>query len=98
MDKRRFLTVAGIAAATPMRSEAAAPAATGPTLLTVSGAIGKGTRGALDPALDRGGRRDGGRGGRQRRGGRSRLIDGGGRTADGGPRGLGAILGVRRSR
>ena len=52
MDKRRFLPVAGIAAVAPIRSEAAAPAATGPTLLTVSGAIGKGNRGALDPALD----------------------------------------------
>jgi hypothetical protein len=52
MDKRRFLTVAGIAAALPMRSEAAAPATTGPTLLTVSGAIGKSNRTALDPALD----------------------------------------------
>jgi hypothetical protein len=52
MDKRRFLTVAGISAALPLRSEAAAPASTGPTLLTVSGAIGKSNRAALDPALD----------------------------------------------
>jgi hypothetical protein len=52
MDKRRFLTLAGVAAALPLRSEAAAPASTGPTLLTVSGAIGKSNRAALDPALD----------------------------------------------
>jgi hypothetical protein len=52
MDKRRFLAVAGIAAAMPMRSQAAPPASSGPTLLTVSGAIGKSNRGALDPALD----------------------------------------------
>ena len=52
MDKRRFLAVAGIAAALPLRSEAAAPASIGPTLLTVSGAVGKSNRGALDPALD----------------------------------------------
>ena len=52
MDKRRFLTVAGIAAALPTHSQAAAPASAGSTLLTVSGAIGKDNRGALDPALD----------------------------------------------
>jgi hypothetical protein len=39
-------------AALPSRSDAAAPSSDGPTLLTVSGAIGKSNRGALDPSLD----------------------------------------------
>lgn len=54
MDKRSFLAVAGLAAATlPASRAVAAPQATrGPGLLTVSGAIGKGNRGPLDPALD----------------------------------------------
>ena len=52
MDKRRFLTTAALAAgATPLLSQAAA-GARGPTLLTVTGAIGHGNRGPLDSALD----------------------------------------------
>ncbi len=53
MDKRRFLAATGLAGLLPAsRSSAAPPASSGPTLLTVSGAIGKSNRGALDPALD----------------------------------------------
>ena len=53
MHKRRFLAVAGLAGLLPAsRSSASPPASSGPTLLTVSGAIGKSNRGALDPALD----------------------------------------------
>ena len=53
MKKRQFLgTVAagGLAAALP--AGAAAPAATGPALLTVTGAIGKPNRGKFDPVRD----------------------------------------------
>jgi hypothetical protein len=52
MQKRQFLAAAGLVAALPSRSDAAAPSPAGPTLLTVSGAIGKSNRGALDPSLD----------------------------------------------
>ena len=60
MEKRRFLAaaIAAAAAAASLRppvAEAAARArgaAPGPTLLTVSGAIGAGNRGPFDPALD----------------------------------------------
>jgi len=53
VNKRRFLAVTGLAGLLPAsRSDAAPPAPAGPTLLTVSGAIGKTNRGALDPALD----------------------------------------------
>src|SRR2546425_6424974 len=53
MNKRRLLTITGLAGLLPMsRSNAAPPASSGPTLLIVSGAIGKSNRGALDPALD----------------------------------------------
>ncbi|RXZ33828.1 molybdopterin-dependent oxidoreductase [Oxalobacteraceae bacterium CAVE-383] len=54
MRKRNFLfTALGIAAAPVLaNSKPAAHKAAGPTLLTVSGAIGRGNRGALDPALD----------------------------------------------
>ena len=53
MDKRRFLAATGLAGLLPAsRSSAAPPASNGPTLLTVSGAIAKSNRGALDPALD----------------------------------------------
>ena len=53
MDKRRFL-IAGAAALLARPSLAAGPAnaRTGPALLTVAGAIGRGNRGPLDPALD----------------------------------------------
>ena len=53
MQKRHFLTVAGLAGLLPaMRSGAASATVVGPTLLTVSGAIDKGNRGPFDPALD----------------------------------------------
>jgi hypothetical protein len=59
VQKRRFLaaTVVGAwAGAVRMREAVAAPAAakaaSGPTLLTVSGAIGAGNRGAFDPVVD----------------------------------------------
>ncbi|GIZ51857.1 molybdopterin-dependent oxidoreductase [Noviherbaspirillum aridicola] len=50
MNKREFLAAA-LAAGLPATATAARAAA-GPVLLTVSGAIGAGNRGALDPALD----------------------------------------------
>lgn len=63
MNKRHFLNssllgamgaVAGAAALPGLAHAQHAPkSATGPILLTVSGAIGAGNRGALDPALDR---------------------------------------------
>ena len=53
MKKRQFLGTAvagGLASALP--AGAASPAATGPTLLTVTGAIGKPNRGKFDPVRD----------------------------------------------
>lgn len=50
MDKRHFLGTALLAGAAP--ALAAGPGPAGPTLLTISGAIGRSNRGALDPALD----------------------------------------------
>ncbi|HEY8100294.1 MAG TPA: molybdopterin-dependent oxidoreductase [Burkholderiaceae bacterium] len=54
MDKRQFLSAVVLGAAAP--AFASAPKTTssvdGPTLLTVTGAIGHGNRGPLDPALD----------------------------------------------
>lgn len=58
MDKRRFLTAATLGLASlPLHAarapaHASLPAGQGPTLLTVTGAIGRTNRGALDPALD----------------------------------------------
>lgn len=55
MDKRKFMGVAALgAAALPGLAQAqlAPKAQKGPTVLTVSGLIGAGNRGALDPALD----------------------------------------------
>jgi hypothetical protein len=56
MNKREFLTAASAAAVTGLLplapARAATPAARGPVLLTVSGAITHANRGALDPALD----------------------------------------------
>lgn len=60
MQKRKFLstavlgTVAGAAAtfSSSVHAQHAPKGATGPTLLTVSGLIGPGNRGALDPTLD----------------------------------------------
>jgi hypothetical protein len=54
MKKRHFLAGgAAAAAALPLVGQAAnAPAAKGPTLLTVTGAVSRTNRGPLDPALD----------------------------------------------
>jgi hypothetical protein len=55
LNKREFLTAAAVSAALPgasLAKPASAPAPSGPVLLTVTGAIGKGNRGAFDPALD----------------------------------------------
>ena len=54
MDKRRFLVAAAGGATLPFAGNAApqSSAAKGPTLLTITGAIGRSNRGALDPALD----------------------------------------------
>lgn len=53
MDKRHFLGAAALAGAAPVfGAPAAASAPQGPSLLTITGAIGRGNRGALDPALD----------------------------------------------
>lgn len=56
MNKRDFLQTAALGLGTATSSNALAQnapkAATGPVLLTVSGLIGPGNRGPLDPALD----------------------------------------------
>lgn len=59
MHKRRFLgaTIVGVVAGTlpgpaALAAQPSSKLAPGPTLLTVSGAIGAGNRGAFDPALD----------------------------------------------
>lgn len=53
MRKREFLATAGTAAlATRATPALAANGQNGPTLLTISGAIGRGNRGPLDKALD----------------------------------------------
>ena len=62
MNKRHFLNSSLLGAVSAVAGAAALPglahaqhapkSATGPILLTVSGAIGAGNRGALDPALD----------------------------------------------
>jgi len=55
MDKRKFMGVAALGAATLpglAQAQLAPKAQKGPTVLTVSGLIGAGNRGALDPALD----------------------------------------------
>lgn len=54
MDKRHFLGAAVLAGAAPaFASPSAAPGQTaGPALLTITGAITRSNRGALDPALD----------------------------------------------
>jgi hypothetical protein len=53
MKKRNFLTLAAVGGAgfSPLAKAGAAGAAS-PALLTVTGAIGKGNRGPMDPALD----------------------------------------------
>jgi len=56
MDKRRFLAATmlggGLVASSAFAARPVAKAAAGPTLLTVSGAIGSGNRGPFDPVLD----------------------------------------------
>lgn len=52
MDKRHFLGSAALATAGAAMAAPARTATGGPALLTLSGAIGKPNRGALDPALD----------------------------------------------
>lgn len=54
MNKREFLAAAAASAALPVSTYAAKPGPSprGPALLTITGAIGSGNRGALDPALD----------------------------------------------
>lgn len=52
MDKRDFLGAAALAAAGSAIAAPARDSKGGPALLTISGAIGKPNRGALDPALD----------------------------------------------
>ena len=53
MHKREFLAAAGTTAlATTAPSALAATSQSGPTLLTITGAIGRGNRGPLDKALD----------------------------------------------
>jgi hypothetical protein len=56
MDKRHFLGAAALAGSAPVfaAAEAARRGSTpqGPALLTITGAIGRSNRGALDPALD----------------------------------------------
>src|ERR1700687_3001838 len=53
MKKRQFLAASAIAAAMPLQARTAdSGPRRGPGLLTVTGAIPRGNRGALDPALD----------------------------------------------
>lgn len=53
MKKRAFLSATALASLLPSAPALAAAApARGPVLLTVSGAVGRANRGALDPALD----------------------------------------------
>lgn len=53
MDKRRFLLAGTLAAVVPPVAAAGASSSrTGPGLLTVTGAITRSNRGAIDPALD----------------------------------------------
>jgi hypothetical protein len=51
MHKRQFLAAGALATLLPLQTRAA-PAASGPGLLTVAGAIPRSNRGPLDPALD----------------------------------------------
>ncbi|MGZ3241731.1 MAG: molybdopterin-dependent oxidoreductase [Burkholderiaceae bacterium] len=54
MDKRKFLSAVVLGAVTPVFANAPKTTSSidGPSLLTVTGAIGHGNRGPLDPALD----------------------------------------------
>lgn len=52
MNKRHFLAAALSGTGLSLPAQAKAPNTASPTLLTVTGAIGKGNRGPIDPALD----------------------------------------------
>jgi hypothetical protein len=52
LQKRQFLAATLGAFAIPAFAKKTGPTAPGPTLLTITGAIGAGNRGPLDPALD----------------------------------------------
>src|SRR4051812_9039396 len=52
MKKRAFLGAAAMAGALPMLANGATARGKGPALLTITGAISKPNRGALDPGLD----------------------------------------------
>jgi hypothetical protein len=54
MDKRQFLSTIAVGVTSPAFANAPKQAGSvdGPALLTVTGAIGRGNRGPLDPALD----------------------------------------------
>ena len=52
MNKRQFLGATAIAGAFPLAGHAGEAASRGPALLTITGAIGHGNRGPLDPVLD----------------------------------------------
>jgi hypothetical protein len=52
MNKRHFLAAALSATGLSLPVKAKAPNTASPMLLTVTGAIGKGNRGSIDPALD----------------------------------------------
>ena len=52
MDKRHFLGAAALAGAAPAFASRITGSSAGPVLLTITGAITRSNRGALDPALD----------------------------------------------
>jgi hypothetical protein len=52
MKKRHFLSALAVAGALPSLAPAAPKSARGPTLLTVTGAVGKPNRGPFDPVTD----------------------------------------------
>jgi hypothetical protein len=52
MNKRHFLGAAALVGASPVLAQPALVRASGPALLTVTGAIGQTNRGPFDPALD----------------------------------------------
>lgn len=53
MHKRHFLTVTALGTASfPLLAQSGQGSAASPALLTITGAIGKGNRGPIDPAMD----------------------------------------------
>ncbi len=53
MQKRRFLTVTALGAASfPLLAQSGQGGTASPALLTITGAIGKGNRGPIDPPMD----------------------------------------------